>query len=315
MADERGATATAPAPTAATPAIPGSEPLPAVPAGTTMQSLLTPNANDNDPKYAHFGTLAVERSHLGEFQQAQNYLAKDPEAVSAMYAMTHAKDAHTVEFITDGNDRYDHSTRTLYWDPKSALLNTNGTSQTPALGLLHEESHLIEHQQNPQQYFAGIRDTTPRAYNNREEQRVIEGIENRAATILGEGIRHDHGGRPFNAKDPISVTPESPPRSQNDLPQKIDGQLMAARALGAETPPNVSSPSAVQPWDGKAHTGSVVHVDENTAAQHVGRGNYQVYDVQRDLGGTMPPQGVRDVSIDRQGNVGIPHSPGLANER
>ena len=195
------------------------------------------------------------------------------------------------------------------------MTNTNGTTQSAALGLLHEEGHLIEHQRDPAQYFAGIRDTTPTAYQNREEQRVIEGLENRAATMLGEGIRHDHGGRPFNAIDPISRTPEPTHRAEIDLPGTINSQITAARALGAEAPPNAAPDAAVRPWDGKAHVGSFVHIDENTAAQHVGRGNYVVYDVERDLGGVMPPQGVRDVSVDSRGNVHVPNEADRGQER
>jgi hypothetical protein len=302
VADPPGATATTPAPT-----IPGSGPLPAVPAGTTIDTLLTPNPGDNDPKYAHFGTLAVDRAHLPEFEQAQRYLAKNREAVSALYALTNAKNTHTVEFISDGNDRYNHNTNTLYWDPKSAMTNTDGSTQSAALGLLHEEDHLIEHQRDPKEYFAGIRDTSPAAYNNREEQRVIEGVENRAATILGEGIRHDHKGAPFNAIDPISRTPAPVQRSQNDLPSSLDDRLQAARASGAEDPPSPGADGA-HPWDGKAHVGSFVSIDDNTVAQHVGRGQYQVYDVARDLGGVKPPEGVPGVAVDTHGHVAVPQN-------
>jgi hypothetical protein len=130
-------------------------------------------------------------------------------------------------------------------------------------------------------------------------------VENRAATILGEGIRHDHGGVPFNAIDSISRTPAPVQRSQVDLPSMIDNRLQAARASGAETPPSPAV-DAVVPWDGKAHTGSFVQLDDNTAAQYVGRGQYQVYDVARDLGGKMPPEGVHDIAIDTHGRVEVP---------
>ena len=46
-----------------------------------------------------------------------------------------------LEIIHDGNDRYDPATRTVYWDPHSALETTEGGHQTPALGLGHEEAH------------------------------------------------------------------------------------------------------------------------------------------------------------------------------
>jgi hypothetical protein len=132
--------------------------------------------------------------------------------------------------------------------------------------------------------------------------------------ILGEGIRHDQSGAPFNAIDPVSRTPTPVKRSELDLPAMIDGRLQVARASGADTPPSPAD-NAVQLWDGKSHTGSFARLDDNTAAQHVGRGQYQVYDVSRDLGGAMPSENVRDVAISARGQVDVPQNAERSNER
>ena len=40
-------------------------------------------------------------------------------------------------------------------------------------------------------------------YDNAEERRVIEGSEKHAAHTLGEGVRHDHGGRTYVVSSPV----------------------------------------------------------------------------------------------------------------
>lgn len=64
---------------------------------------------------------------------------------------------------------------------------------------------------------------------------------------------------------------------------------------------NIPEPRDVRPWDGKQHLGTVVKVDENTYAMHVGRGSYQTLDVQRDLHGQHPTDG-RKLELDGRGH-------------
>jgi hypothetical protein len=47
----------------------------------------------------------------------------------------------------------------------------------------------------------------------------------------------------------------------------------------------------VAPWDGTARVGTFLDLGNGQVAQHQGRGNYAVMDVQRDLGGVQPPIG------------------------
>ncbi len=53
----------------------------------------------------------------------------------------------------------------------------------------------------------------------------------------------------------------------------------------------VVSAASVQPWAGKAQSGPFVDLGDGLVAQHIGRGAYILMDVQRDLGGVMPPIG------------------------
>jgi hypothetical protein len=280
--------------------VPDADPLPAPPKGTTLDQLLTPTGNTNDPAYVHLGNLLVERNHLADFEAAQRYLGRSPEAVSALYALEHAPQPVTLKSITDGNDRYNGAERAIYWDPKSALLNANGTAATPALGLLHEQGHAIEHALHPDQYIADV-STKNQRYNTAEEQRVITGLETRVARDLGEGTRKDHGGIAYEVAGPTQVQ-ALPGRALEGAvaTAQLNALLGQQKAFGYSAPPNAAA-GAVTPWDGKAHSGTIVHLDEHTVAQHTGRGQYQLYDVQKDLHGITPPENIPTLTIDTHG--------------
>ena len=88
---------------------------------------------------------------------------------------------YNIDYIDDGNDRYDPMTNTIYWDPTSALLTTCGGKQTPALGLGHEMAHADA------SYWDQLIGWIPwPGYDNLEERRVITGPETDAARTLGE---------------------------------------------------------------------------------------------------------------------------------
>jgi RHS repeat-associated protein len=102
-----------------------------------------------------------------------------------------------------GDDRYDDRTRTVHWDPHSALRTTGGGLQTPALGFYHEMVHATG---NPPlvQMLLDIRDPH---FTDLEERRVIQDYETPAARDLGEGTRNDHFGQPYNVASPTSTVP------------------------------------------------------------------------------------------------------------
>jgi hypothetical protein len=149
------------------------------------------------------GTLRVARAHFGQFAQAERYLSSDPEAVRLLYRLEHGHRAYRIDFIRNGNDRFDGD-RTIAWDPHSALRTTSGGRQSPALGLLHEEDHAYEREIDAAR-LSRLQNTFDARYDNREERRVITGVETRAATILGEGARHDHDGSLYVVPSPATL--------------------------------------------------------------------------------------------------------------
>jgi len=132
----------------------------------------------------------------GDLTRTRHYLSRSREMRLVMRAF---KNGHYhVVIIHDGRDRYDPETKTVYWDPYSALETTEGGHQTPALGLGHEMAHAVG---NPHE-TAVLHDTPDEQYGNKEERRVILNYENPAARELGESTRSDHAGTPYEVDCP-----------------------------------------------------------------------------------------------------------------
>jgi RHS repeat-associated protein len=132
----------------------------------------------------------------GDVAKANHYLSRSKEMrlVEKAFKSGHF---HLV-IIHDGNDRYDPETRTVYWDPHSALQTTQGGHQTPALGLGHEMAHATGNRHDT----AVLSNTPDARYDTKEERRVILNYENPAARELGESTRSNHGGTPYNVVCP-----------------------------------------------------------------------------------------------------------------
>lgn len=100
-----------------------------------------------------------------------------------------------------GDDHFDFEHHAITWDAHSALRTTSGGVQSPALGLGHELVHANE-AVGKRDVLASVFDA---AYDNKEERRVIVGAETHAAHTLGEGTRHDHGGRALCVDSPTAL--------------------------------------------------------------------------------------------------------------
>jgi hypothetical protein len=305
-------------------------PLPALPHAETIDRLLTPAHDAHDAAYVHLGSLRVEASLFEDFSAAQRHLAHDSEALKLLSALERDPSEHTIRRIDASDpvgDRFEprgtfdpkHPTQAggdIYWDPHSALRSNNGTTQTPALALLHEQGHAWEWKTDPHGYLAGLNDKN-RRYDTAEEQRNETGLERRGAAALGEGTRHDHGGTPYAVASPTSRTPTDPrvTHTPEQLQSLIDDGIANLAFHGYATPPPPSA-DAIHPWDHKAHTGTFVAVDQHTVAQHIGRGAYEVYDVERDLHGHYPDE-TRSLTVDARGNIPQPnaHAHDLQHDR
>lgn len=148
--------------------------------------------------YVHHGSLTVSARAEALYEQAKNYLERDPIERGIFHKLEHQ--AHHVSLRTNrqNDDSYDAQTRTIHWDPYSALRTTSGGHQSPALGLGHEADHATC---NPRVLRDGWNHPV-RAYDDAEERRVILGSETHAARTLGEATRHNHAGSCFRVATP-----------------------------------------------------------------------------------------------------------------
>lgn len=85
--------------------------------------------------FVHHGSLAVESSIEPEFRKAETYLRGDSIMRRTLHDLEHAPQTTTVLGNPFYIDRYSPSTRTIEWDPYSALRTSRGGLQSPALGL------------------------------------------------------------------------------------------------------------------------------------------------------------------------------------
>jgi RHS repeat-associated protein len=146
-----------------------------------------------------FGLKIVINGDPADYNTATAYLNQNAGMAQIIQDLNQSSTVYNIQYINDGNDQYDPSTKTIFWDPHSALCATSGGSQTPALGLGHEMAHADAG------WWDQLIGWIPwPSYDNLEERRVITGPETYAAQTLGEAIRTDHGGTPYNVPTPIS---------------------------------------------------------------------------------------------------------------
>lgn len=177
--------------------VPGSGPV-RIPPGATLEAALR---SERRGSYVCYGSVRVRCGIADAFLRAERYLSRDKEAVAILYRLEHGARTVTVRAIHNGNDRFDANANVIAWDPHSAMRTANGGRQSPALGLLHEEDHAYARESAPVRTDRQLA-TPDGAYDDVEEERVISGVERRAALRLHEGVRHDHRGTLYNVKDP-----------------------------------------------------------------------------------------------------------------
>jgi len=143
--------------------------------------------------------LEVGPGDMQYFTEALNYLSRDSGMNQIFNDLRNS--ATTYRLVTNNNDddSYDPRTKTINWDPHSALrMDCNG-KQSPALGLGHEAAHA----DGP--WYSGPLALIPSSkYDNYEERRVIMGPETSAAITLGEDTRTNHGGQAYWVPSPTS---------------------------------------------------------------------------------------------------------------
>ncbi len=129
-------------------------------------------------------TPAQVQNENADVSAAKTYLSGSKEMSEVIKAFESGN--FHIKIIHDGKDHYDPSSRTVYWDPHSALKTTGGGRQSPALGLGHEMAHATGSSHDH------LVRTPDSKFDNKEERRVILNYENRAAKELGESMRQNH---------------------------------------------------------------------------------------------------------------------------
>lgn len=148
----------------------------------------------------HYGSLAVPRSAKELVESAFAYLSRDAAERALIRRVEQSPVPHRIVINHRGDDSYQADSRTIRWDPTSALRTTRGGHQSPALGLGHE----LDHAALGEPAFDMLAAIPDRRFDNLEERRVILGSERHAAHTLHESVRTDHSGRIYRVESPVA---------------------------------------------------------------------------------------------------------------
>jgi YD repeat-containing protein len=201
--------------------------------------------------FAYLSTSTDGRRAVNEFKALDIPIITNHAGVTeTVPGVPHTTDSHGVKHYT-----FSAVGSLINWDPQAALVTTNivYTSnmpghtavmlahqpdhsanssymqvQSPALGLLHEIGHMLRASTNPNAYIRDL-NTRDAVYDNREDKRVITGLERRVAHQLGEPTRTNHGsliqvgpGNIIAANDPAHPW-DYPGGQHNPAPGPLNG--------------------------------------------------------------------------------------------
>lgn len=141
------------------------------------------------------------------FSEAVQHLNK--HGAGGMLAKLHASEVTYYVTESSGNSSFNTKTKTISWDPTTAVLTNELHELSPTTILNHEVDHALQFDQNPDQQKKDGATPDP-DYGNLEEKRVITGSEQTTAKKLGEikegeVTRKDHGGTLYKTTGPTST--------------------------------------------------------------------------------------------------------------
>ena len=162
------------------------------------------------------------------FNQALDYL--DSHGCGDRYAqLENSEITYTIVIDNSATCQFNGADRNnpmIYWSPEKGVKTDNGTVMSPSTVLDHEMDHAVGFDNAKKQldkgnveawnkYAATTRPGTSAAYGNKEEERVITGVEQRTAQALGEiepgkVTRTNHGGNYVRVDGPTSNKPNEP---------------------------------------------------------------------------------------------------------
>jgi hypothetical protein len=219
----------------------------------TMESTLPANPTPGADGMVTVGHLHVEAGVYGKFREAMLYDAKNPDTTTMVKSLIDgpkdtsvkeiaAKDAYTTP-QANGNAE-------VSWNPNLMYVDGRGGCHSAAVILGHELDHANQYTHNPAQ-FTRDSNTPAGNYDDKEEQRVIDGWEKKTSLAVGEDVRHEHNL----------------------------GQLTGSRGVTALMPmlhqTRNGNTSVVQ--NGYDQSGKIVSITGNTVVQDIGRGQTVSY--------------------------------------
>ena len=139
-------------------------------------------------------------------QAAVEYLSHSPTAAQILHQMASETNPIRIRVSRVNDDTYDTGTDMVTWNPNLAARGTNGSTQSPSIGLIHEIGHALA-----RRIHRGIADATMFIpmwkYGDVAEWAVISRIETPISRELGEGVRTDHSGENFWVDEPTQRKP------------------------------------------------------------------------------------------------------------
>jgi RHS repeat-associated protein len=143
-----------------------------------------------DPDGRKFDYTWCSTSFIVALDQIKSYLSQNPIANAILQQAENMTE--TITLIESPLSSI-HKNGTIWFDPYAGNQIDNGGIQSPALGFLHEVAHAIRRFRDP----VGLKNdriAVDNDYDNKEEKRVITGIETKVAKPLGEPVRQNHNG-------------------------------------------------------------------------------------------------------------------------
>jgi RHS repeat-associated protein len=181
---------------------------------------------DDDGRKIKFASTATKKQ-IAQFFQAVTYL-NNHNCGGRFGQLKKSRYTYTISFVDDiSKVRFAPNTRTIYWAPELGLLTDEGIVLSPSTVLNHEMTHAtrkddidnLRQDCNKKEYHkqkeVHDKQTTPgssKQYDTIEDEQIINGVERRTATLLGEieegqVTRRNHKGKAVTVANPTSNKP------------------------------------------------------------------------------------------------------------
>ena len=135
--------------------------------------------------------ICVKKKDKKKWDDAKKKLKRNKKYRDIINRLENSSESYDLNFNNNHNDSFNPNKNEINWDPNSSL-NYNGKDQSPENGLGHELDHADRWDRDPQGYKNDTKNDPNNPYNNKEEQRVIEGSEKSYSKQFNEPVRTDH---------------------------------------------------------------------------------------------------------------------------